>query len=131
MDGLNCTNSDYLTIFQCYFFSTYIDSRCSNHYDATVYCCKCINISLILIVFVIVTTRIWNSNPFPGMIRLHGNSYSNQGRVEVYCNGQWGRICDDRFSSNEAETVCRQLGYNSFYNYNHLNYMLVILLLAK
>ena len=36
------------------------------------------------------TTRIWNSNPFPGMIRLQGGNYSNEGRVEVYCNGQWG-----------------------------------------
>ena len=65
------------------------------------------------------------------MIRLQEGSYSNQGRAEVYCNGQWGTICDDGFSSNEAKIVCRQLGYNSFYNYNHLNYMLVILLLAK
>ena len=23
------------------------------------------------------------------MIRLQGGDYSNQGRVEVYCNGQW------------------------------------------
>ena len=34
------------------------------------------------------TTRIWNSNPFLGMIRLQGGSFPNQGRVEVYCNGQ-------------------------------------------
>ena len=46
MDDLNCASSNYLTIFQCS-FSTYIDSGCTNTnaYDATVYCCKCINIS--------------------------------------------------------------------------------------
>ena len=70
-------------------------------------------------------TRIWDSNPFPGMIRLQGGKYVNQGRVEVYCNGQWGTICDDGFSSNDARTVCKQLGYTSYSNYDHLN-MLVM-----
>ena len=37
------------------------------------------------------STRIWNSNLFPGMIRLLGGNYSNEGRIEVYCNGQWGQ----------------------------------------
>ena len=45
MDDLNCASSNYLTIFQCS-FDTYIDSECTNtnSYDATVHCCKCINI---------------------------------------------------------------------------------------
>ena len=46
--------------------------------------------------FVADTTRIWNSNPFSGMIRLQGGNYSNEGRVEVYCNGHWGTICHRR-----------------------------------
>ena len=66
-------------------------------------------------------TRIWNNNPYPGMVRLQGGSYSNQGRVEVYCNGQWGTICDDGFNSTDAQTICKQLGYNSYYRYDHIN----------
>ena len=66
-------------------------------------------------------TRIWNSNPYSGMIRLQGGTNSNQGRVEVYCNGQWGTICDDGFGSTDAESICKQLGYNYYYNYNHLS----------
>ena len=58
---------------------------------------------------------------YSGMIRLQGGSYSNQGRVEVYCNGQWGTICDDGFSSTDAWTICKQLGYNNYYNYDHLS----------
>ena len=122
MDDLNCASSNYLSIFQCS-FSTYIDSGCTNtnSYDATVYCCKCINITFAILTFVIDTTRIWNSNLFPGMIRLQGGSYPNQGRVEVYCNGQWGTICDDGFGSTDARTICKQLGYNSYYRYDHLS----------
>ena len=52
------------------------------------------------------------------MIRLQGGSYSNQGRVEVYCNGQWGTICDNGFGSNDALVLCKQLGYTGYINYN-------------
>ena len=62
------------------------------------------------------------------MIRLKGGSYPNQGRVEVYCNGQWGTICDNGFSSTDARTICKQLGYNSYSNYDHL-YLLVIIII--
>lgn len=63
------------------------------------------------------TARVWD-NPFPGMIRLMDGSSANEGRVEVYCNNQWGTICDDGFSQVEADTVCRQLGYTAAADYN-------------
>ena len=122
MDDLNCASSNYLTIFQCS-FSTYIDYGCTNtnSYDATVYCCESINVSLALASCFTDSTRIWNSNPFSGMIRLQGGNYSNEGRVELYCNGRWGTICDDGFNSIDAQTICKQLGYNYYYNYDHLS----------
>ena len=55
------------------------------------------------------------------MIRLQGGSYSNQGRVEVYCNGQWGTICNDGFGYYDAISICKQLGYHDYYDYGHLN----------
>ena len=121
MDDLNCASSNYLTIFQCS-FSTIIDSGCTNtnSYDATVYCCE-YKYLLDTYLFMVDTTRIWNSSPFYGMIRLQGGSYPNQGCVEVYCNEQWGTICDNGFSSTDAHTICKQLGYNIFYNYDHLS----------
>jgi hypothetical protein len=54
------------------------------------------------------------------MVRLQGGVYSNEGRVEVYCNGQWGTICDDEFGENEAKLICRQLGYSNFANFDHI-----------
>ena len=84
--------------------------------------CTAVSINIYLTYHVCTdTTRIWNSSPFPGMIRLQGGSYSNQGRVEVYCNGHWGTICDDGFGFTDARTICKQLGYNHYYSYDHLS----------
>ena len=60
--------------------------------------------------------------PFELRVRLVGGRYPSQGRVEVYCNGQWGTICStSRFGATEAETVCRQLGYTDASSYNNLS----------
>ena len=119
LDHVTCSNNNYLTILQCS-YSTYIYSGCSsNYYDATVYCCE-FDSTVHLITTYIDTTRIWDSNPYPGMIRLQGGDFVNEGRVEVYCNGQWGTLCDDGFGSTEASVICRQLGYSNYIKYKHL-----------
>ena len=85
----------------------------------SVYTCTCILFFSFIISF-LDTTRIWDS-AYTGQIRLSRGQYSNQGLLEVYCNGQWGTVCDDSFGSNEATVACKQLGYDHYYSYGSLS----------
>ena len=47
-----------------------------------------------------------------GEVRLVGGQEESEGRVEVCINGEWGTVCDVGWGSQEAQTVCRQLGFD-------------------
>ena len=52
---------------------------------------------------------------------------NNKGRLEVYHNGTWGRVCCTGFDNIDAGVVCNSLGFgfvsvqrNSFQNVNQV-----------
>ena len=47
-----------------------------------------------------------------GDLRLVGGSDSLEGRLEICYFNQWGTICDDSWTTNEARVACKQLGYS-------------------
>ncbi|XP_071499607.1 scavenger receptor cysteine-rich domain-containing protein DMBT1-like [Diadema antillarum] len=50
---------------------------------------------------------------FKALVRLVGGSGEHEGRVEILCDGVWGTACDYGWGTEEANAVCRQLGYSS------------------
>ena len=44
-------------------------------------------------------------------IRLVDGPDARSGRVEIMHKGVWGTICDDHFGSEEAQVICRMLGF--------------------
>lgn len=59
-----------------------------------------------------VTTTLATPAPGTTFIRLVNGPDAYQGRVEVYAFGQWGTICDDAFTNQNAGVLCQMLGYS-------------------
>ena len=90
-----------------------VSRSCDHDRDAGVYCFgKTIQYTTICMWWTYPQLCIGRNldNCIEGNVRLAGGDGSS-GRVQVCLDGQWGTVCDDGWDSNDATTVCRQLGY--------------------
>ena len=55
-----------------------------------------------------------NANCTNGHLRLRGGTTSQEGRVEMCYERQWGTVCDNSWGNNDAIVACRQLGFSSY-----------------
>ena len=44
-------------------------------------------------------------------LRLADGNWEGEGRVEIFHNGRWGTVCDYLWDINDAQVVCRELGF--------------------
>lgn len=111
ISDVSCISNSYLVLLQCNYRSI-ISSLCTDSTDMSVTCCKDFILPHQITILPIDTVRLWD-NPYLGMVRLNGSNIPNQGLLEVYCNGEWGTVCDHTFGIHDANAVCQQLGYTN------------------
>ena len=62
----------------------------------------------------VVLHSFLNVSFFTVPVRLSGvNGINYAGRVEVFYQGKWGKICRNEWDINDVKVVCRQLGFQS------------------
>lgn len=113
LDILNCNGTEE-SIYDCNATYGGINSLCQN--DAGIICQESMHStksqSFLSILFIIVD-NVTYSNCTTGSVRLIGPADAGltAGRVEVCINKAWGSVCDDEWSTADANVVCDQLGY--------------------
>ena len=63
---------------------------------------------LLFLSFIVVSSTPVATEP---AVRLVGGKHESEGRLEVFHDGEWGTVCDNRFRYQSADVVCRELGY--------------------
>lgn len=90
MEGVTCTGLES-NIVTCSFRGFDHHTTCTHRQDAGVVC-----------------------DPLSIPVRLTGSGqFPSEGRVELFVRGEWGTVCNNGWDSQDADVVCRQLGFNT------------------
>lgn len=95
--ALNCDGMEGNDIMKCY---REIAQKCTHDEDAIIECTN--------------TNYETSQDPHPGTVRLvdyvGSPAAESNGRLEVYM-GQWGSVCNSKFTDKAAHVACRQMGF--------------------
>ena len=105
LDGVECTDPNGLHILSCPSRGVGVHN-CDHFSDIAVICSP-----------TPLSTSIQNSL----RVRLQDGTYPSQGRVEVYCNQEWGTVCNQDIQNDDADIICQQLGYTEASSYEPTN----------
>ncbi|XP_041472113.1 deleted in malignant brain tumors 1 protein-like isoform X3 [Lytechinus variegatus] len=88
-------------------------NNCAHYEDISVSC------SIEVTPPILPTTQAWTTEGITDLpTRLVNGDTDNQGRLEVFYQGQWGTVCDDFWDSDATDVACRALGFLRGANYS-------------
>lgn len=111
LDNVHCSGY-HASVFDC-FHSTIGFHNCHHSDDAGIVCRCELMTSILSYLNYNLFFNTYNIDCADGEISLVGSNRHklNEGRVEICKNRTWGTVCDKSFATEEAATVCKQLGY--------------------
>ena len=65
---------------------------------------------ILILVLNFLVADVQFSDCVNGDLRIVGPT-ATEGRVEICINNAWGAICDDTWTTTDANVACNQLGY--------------------